>query len=216
MHKPDFLDRFDRLVAFDAETTGKRTPDADFIRRQPFAWKPPGIIIEVGFVEMLRDGTGWRKGETWCSLVNPDGPIDPAAIKIHKIRPADLKAAPRFPAILPTVRDVIGDSPIVAHAYENERDFLDYEFARAKVIEWGDSAYGEERYICTQILYEQIFPGATKSLTSMCDRLALDASERDDRHGALLDADMTADALILLEHLLKHGESAAPRSWTSA
>ncbi len=216
MHKPDFLDRFDRLVAFDAETTGKRTPDADFIRRQPFAWKPPGIIIEVGFVEMLRDGTYWRKGETWCSLVNPDGPIDPAAIKIHKIRPADLKAAPRFPAILPTVRDFIGDSPIVAHAYENERDFLDYEFARAKVIEWGDSAYGEERYICTQILYEQIFPDATKSLTSMCDRLALDASERDDRHGALLDADMTADALILLEHLLKHGESAAPRSWTSA
>jgi DNA polymerase-3 subunit epsilon len=216
MHKPDFLDRFDRLVAFDAETTGKRTPDADFIRRQPFAWKPPGIIIEVGFVEMLRDGTGLRKGETWCSLVNPDGPIDPAAIKIHKIRPADLKAAPRFPAILPTVRDFIGDSPIVAHAYENERDFLDYEFARAKVIEWGDSAYGEERYICTQILYEQIFPGATKSLTSMCDRLALDASERDDRHGALLDADMTADALILLEHLLKHRESAAPRSWTSA
>jgi len=216
MYRPDFLDRFDRLVAFDAETTGKRTPDGDFIRRQPFAWKPPGIIIEVGFVEMLRDGTEWRKGETWCSLVNPDGPIDPAAIKIHGIRPADLKAAPRFPAILPTVRDFIGDSPIVAHAYENERDFLDYEFARAKVIEWGDSAYGEERYICTQILYEQTFPGATRSLTAMCDRLALDASERDDRHGALLDADMTADALILLERLLKHGESAAPRSWTSA
>ena len=216
MHKPDFLDRFDRLVAFDAETTGKRTPDADFIRRQPFAWKPPGIIIEVGFVEMLRDGTEWRKGETWCSLVNPDGPIDPGATKIHKIRPVDLKTAPRFPAILPRVRDFIGDSPIVAHAYENERDFLDYEFARAKVIEWGDSAYGEERYICTQILYEQTFPGATRSLTAMCDRLALDASERDDRHGALLDAEMTADALILLERLLKHGENATPRSWTSA
>ena len=26
----------------------------------------------------------------------------------------------------------------------------------------------------------------------------------------------TGGALILLEHLLKHGESAAPRSWTSA
>jgi DNA polymerase III subunit epsilon len=165
---------------------------------------------------MLRDGIGWRKGKTWCSLVNPDGPIDLAAIKIHKIRPADLKAAPRFPAILPTLRDFIGDSPIVAHAYENERDFLNYEFARAKVIEWGDSAYGEERYICTQILYEQTFPGATRSLTAMCDRLALDASERDDRHGALLDAEMTAEALILLERLLKHGESATPRSWTSA
>lgn len=216
MFAPDFLDSFDRLVAFDAETTGKRTPDADFIRKQPFAWKPPGVVIEVGFVEMLREGEGWRKGETWRSLVNPDGPIDPAAIKIHNIRPADLKSAPRFPAILQTLRDFIGQAPIVAHAYKNERDFLDYEFARAKVIAWGEAAYDEERYICTQRLFAQLFPGAGKSLTSMCDRLALDASERDLHHGALLDADMTADALILLEHQLKHGESAAPRSWSSA
>jgi DNA polymerase-3 subunit epsilon len=214
VYLPNFLDGFDRLVAFDAETTGKRTPDAEFIRKQPFAWRAPGIIIEVGFVEMLREGEGWRKGETWHSRVNPDGPIDPEAIKIHRIRPADLKNAPRFPTILPKVKDFVGDSPIVAHAYKNERDFLDYEFARAKVIPWGESAYPEERYICTQVLFAQLFPGSSKSLTSMCDRLVLDSSERDDRHGALLDAHMTADALILLEHQLKHGESGAPRSWT--
>jgi DNA polymerase III subunit epsilon len=83
---------------------------------------------------MLRDGEGWRKGETWRSHVNPDGPIDPTAIKNHKIRPADLKGAPRFPAILSKLKDFIGGSPIVAHAYKNERDFLDYEFARAKAI----------------------------------------------------------------------------------
>ena len=47
------------------------------------------------------------------------------------------------------------------------------------------------------------------------DRLVLDTSERDDRHGALLDVDMTADALILMERQLKYGESGAPRSWTS-
>jgi hypothetical protein len=76
-------------------------------------------------------------------------------------------------------------------------------------------AYADERYICTQVLFGQLFPGASNSLTSMADRLALDSSERDDRHGALLDADMTADALILMEHQLKHGESGAPRSWTS-
>ena len=184
MYMPNFLDGFDRLVAFDAETTGKRTPDAEFIRKQPFAWRAPGIIIEVGFVEMRREGEGWRKGETWFSRVNPDGPIDPEAIKIHRIRPADLKNAPRFPTILPKVKDFIGESPIVAHAYKNERGFLDYEFARAKVIEWGESAYAEERYICTQSLFTQLFPGAIKSLTSMCDRLVLDSSERDDRHGA--------------------------------
>jgi len=95
MYLPNFLDGFDRLVAFDAETTGKRTPDAEFIRKQPFAWRAPGIIIEVGFVEMLRGGEGWRKGETWSSRVNPDGPIGPEAIKIHRIRPAFLADAPR-------------------------------------------------------------------------------------------------------------------------
>ncbi len=35
---------------------------------------------------MLREGEGWGKGETWRSRVNPDGPIDPEAIKIHRIR----------------------------------------------------------------------------------------------------------------------------------
>ena len=33
------------------------------------------------------------------------------------------------------MKDFVGELPIVAHAYKNERDFLDYEFARAKVIE---------------------------------------------------------------------------------
>ena len=215
MYKPNFLDGFDRLVAFDAETTGKTTPNAAFIRRQPFAWKAPGVVIEVGFVELRREGESWRKGGTWSSRVNPDGPINPEAIKVHNIRPGDLKSAPRFAAILPKVKDFIGDSPIVAHAYENERNFLDYEFARAKAIAWGESAYAEARYFCTQILFAQLFPGATKSLTAMCDRLVLDSSERDERHGALLDADMTADALVLLERQLKHGDSGVARSWTS-
>jgi hypothetical protein len=49
----------------------------------------------------------------------------------------------------------------------------------------------------------------------MCDRLALNSSDRDDGHGALLDADMTADALILLERQLKYGASEAPRTWST-
>jgi DNA polymerase-3 subunit epsilon len=211
----DFLDRYSRLVAFDAETTGKRTPDADFIRKQPFAWKPPGIMIEIGFVEILREGDGWCRGEMWASLVNPDGPIEPAAIKVHGIRPNDLKNAPRFAQLLERVRVFIGDSPIVAHAYKNERGFLDYEYARAKAISWGEPAYPNDRYICTQQLYAQLYPGAAKSLTAMCDRLVLDTSERDTKHGALLDADMTAEALILLEKELKHGRNEAPRSWSA-
>ena len=40
MYLPNFFDGFERLVAFDAETTGKRTPEAEFILKQPFAWSP--------------------------------------------------------------------------------------------------------------------------------------------------------------------------------
>jgi hypothetical protein len=29
---------------------------------------------------LLREGEGWRKGETWNTRVNPDRPIDPEAI----------------------------------------------------------------------------------------------------------------------------------------
>jgi hypothetical protein len=49
MYMPNFPDGFDRLVSFDAETTGKRTPDAEFIRKQPSgtsrkaAWLPSGL-----------------------------------------------------------------------------------------------------------------------------------------------------------------------------
>ena len=131
---------------------------------------------------------------------------------MHGIKPNDLKNAPRFAQLLERVRGFIGDSPIVAHAYRNERGFLDYEYARAKVIAWGESAYPNERYICTQLLYAQLYPGAAKSLTAMCDRLVLDSSERDAKHGALLDADMTADALIMLEQELKHGRDGEARA----
>ena len=129
MYLPTFLDGYDRLVAFDAETTGKRTPEAEFIRKQPFAWRAPGIIIEVGFVEMLREGEGWRKGEMWSSRVNPDGPIGPEAIKIHGIRPGDLQERSTVlndPA--ESEKTSVGDlARSWPTAYKNERDFLDYE-----------------------------------------------------------------------------------------
>ena len=153
----------DRLVAFDAETTGKRTPDAEYIRKKPFAWKAPGIVIEVGFVEMLREGEGWRKGEAWGSRVNPDGPIDPEAIKIHRINPP-ISRTLRGSRILPKVKEFIGESPIVAHAYKNERGFLDYEFARAKAIAWGESAYAEERYIARRSCSRSFSPAPADRL----------------------------------------------------
>ena len=183
MYLPNFLDGFDRLVAFDAETTGKVPPTLSSFASS----LSPGGPWHHHRSRFRRNAARRRvlaQGRDVELQGQPGWANRPEAMKIHRIRPADLKNAPRFPTILPKVKDFVGESPIVAHAYKNERDFLNYEFARAKVIQWGESAYAEERYVCTQVLFEQLFPGASKSLTSMCDRLVLDSSERDDRHGA--------------------------------
>jgi hypothetical protein len=62
MYLPNFLDGFDRLVAFDAETTGKRTPDAEFVRKQPFAWRAAALAFR-------RAGAG----RALCQLRRVDG-----------------------------------------------------------------------------------------------------------------------------------------------
>ena len=210
-----FFDGFDRLIAFNAETTGKRTPDADFVRRQPFAWRAPGIIIEVGFVEMLRDGEAWRKGATWSSRVNPDGPIDPEAIKIHRSA-RGAQTLPRFPTILREVKTSLETRrswPTLTRTSKN----IDYEFARAKVIHSGMSAYAEERYICTQLLFAQLFPGAVESL-DFDVRSAGARSQRARRSAqpALLDARHDGRCAHTVRYTgLRRGESGAPRSWTS-
>ncbi|MEI6558738.1 MAG: exonuclease domain-containing protein [Rhodospirillaceae bacterium] len=203
-----------RLVAIDAETTGHKIMTAEQVRRAPKGLRLPGLIIEIGCVELLREPAGWRKGETWQTRINPDAPINPTAIRIHGIKPGDLKQAPRFDEILPAFLAFIGESDLVAHAYRNEKQFFDYEMARVKRIRWDEEAFPEGRFICTQELYAEMFPGAPKSLDAMTDRLWLDRSERFTFHGALLDADLTADAYIELERRRRTSEPEpdAPRS----
>lgn len=207
-----FLDAHDRMVAIDAETTGRPMMTPAEIRKAPKGYRLPGIMIEVGCVELLRDGTGWRKGRTWETRINPDGPINPQAIKIHGIKPADLAKAPRFADVVEAFLEFAGEAPFLAHAYLNEKKFLDYEMARLKRIAWGEEAFPDERYVCTQEIYADLFPGAPKSLDAMVDRLWLDRTERFARHGALMDADLTADAFVELLRLRAGGEPKTARS----
>ncbi len=200
-----FLEGRHRLVAIDAETTGYRVMTADEVRKAPKGLRIPGVVIEIGCVELLRENGVWRKGETWQSRVNPEAPISLGSIGVHGIKPGDLKQAPRFDQIVEAFQAFIKDDYLVAHAYRNEKQFFDYEMARIKRIGWDEEAFPEDRFICTQEIYADLFPGAPKSLDAMTDRLWVDRSERFKFHGALLDADLTADAFIELERQLAAG-----------
>lgn len=197
------LDGKSRIVSIDFESTGKRLHTAADVAKMPKGWRPPGAIIEIGFVELLRDSDGWRKGATYQSYVNPDGPVDPQSQKVHGIGYDKLKRAPRMADVANDVRTFLGDDQIVAHAYKNELEYLAYEFARLKITQWGETPYPEERFFCTQRAFAELVPMSPKSLDAVCDRLWIDRSDRFASHGALLDADLTADAFAIMRDVVQ-------------
>lgn len=188
-----------RLVAIDAETTGFPIPGPAEIKRMPKGLRLPGIVIEIGCVELLRDGDGWKTGATWQRRIQPGGPIAKAAMAVHGIHPAQLKEAPSFHDVLDEFEEIIGQDVLLAHSAVNEMDFLNFEYARAGRCGFDESIFSDSDFVCTQQLSRQFFPGAPGSLDVLCDRLWIDRSDRFQHHGALLDALLTAEAFMKME-----------------
>jgi len=185
-----------RIVSVDIETTGHPTKTHAEVLKLPKGLRVPGVIIQIGCVEILREGDGWAMGAKWESLVNPDGPIHSAAMKVHGIHHARLKNAPRFTDIREEFEAFVSDSTLLAHAASNEIDFLNYELRRAKLVDWQAEPFHEGRFVDTQVIARSVFPGAPGSLDALCNRLWIHPSDRDQFHGALLDAELTAEAFI--------------------
>lgn len=195
----DDLADLGRLVAIDAETTGFRIPSAAEIRKMPKGLRLPGIVIEIGCVELLKGSDGWTTGATWERRIQPGGPIAKASIAVHGINPAELKTAPPFREVLDSFEEFIGQDKLLAHSATNEMDFLNFEYARAGRCGFDEAIFGDSDFVCTQELSRQFFPGVPGSLDVLCDRLWIDRSDRFQHHGALLDAVLTAEAFLKMQ-----------------
>jgi DNA polymerase III subunit epsilon len=192
------ISEVDRIVAIDVEATGHRVLTPAEIGKLPKGMRPPGVIIQIGCVELLRDGAAWCTGATWETLLNPEAPILPAAIRVHGIRPAALKGAPRFDTIRSAFESFVGAAILLAHGALNEIDYLNYETRRCKHVSWDESPYTDARFLDTQKLVRDFLPDCPGSLDAICDRLWIDRSDRFQRHGAMLDAELTADVFVKL------------------
>ncbi|MBY0431724.1 MAG: DNA polymerase III subunit epsilon [Rhodospirillales bacterium] len=195
----DDLAEVGRMVAIDAETTGFPIPAVAEIRRMPKGMRLPGIIIEIGCVELLRDGDGWKTGENWQRRIQPGGPIAKAAMAVHGIHPAQLKDAPQFRDVLDDFEAFLGQDVLLAHSAVNEIDFLNFEYARVGRCGFDEAIFSDNDFVCTQELSRQFFPGVSGSLDVLCDRLWIDRSDRFQHHGALLDAVLTAEAFLKMQ-----------------
>jgi DNA polymerase-3 subunit epsilon len=103
------------FVAFDTETTGLQVSDR---------------LVEIGAVRFRGDVV---EGE-WSALVDPGGPIPPAATAVHGIRDEDVKNHPAAVDVLPSFLDFIEGAALVAHNAPFDVRVLSLELLRAGLV----------------------------------------------------------------------------------
>lgn len=156
----DFTDIFRDFTAFDIEATGR-----DIARAR---------IIEVAAVR-VRDGSIVAEFQ---QLVNPGMPIPPESTEVHHITDDMVAGAPPLGEVWPTLRDFLGNDPVVAH------NGLGYDFPllRRRVTEAGGTV--EFKPYDTLPLARELHAGS-RSLPELARAFGLDTGAT---HRALDDA----------------------------
>jgi DNA polymerase-3 subunit epsilon len=165
-----------REIVLDTETTGLDPTDGH-------------RIIEIGCVELLDH---FPTGRTFQAYLNPERPIPQDSQDIHGLTDAFLSDKPRFGAVVDEMFAFLGDAPIVIHNAGFDLKFLNAELHRI-----GRKPIPYARAIDTIEIAKSKIPGARYSLDELCRRYGVDLSARD-KHGALLDAELTAQVYLEL------------------
>ena len=177
-----------RLRVVDLETTGgDRTAE----------------IIEVGIVDVVRDGPGWRALPPISKLFRPRGEISVHAMAVHHLTPEDFcEADPHCDEY--ALREMFREPAdvMVAHAARFERGFI------------ADTATGGLPWICTvrsaKVVWPQA-PGHSNQVLRYWRGLRLDPAMANPAHRAGPDAWVTAHLLI---DLLKEASVEQMIEWT--
>jgi DNA polymerase-3 subunit epsilon len=165
-----------REIVLDTETTGLDPADGH-------------RIIEIGCVELYDHVP---TGATFQRYLHPDRLVPVDSQRVHGITDEFLADKPRFAAVAAELVQFLGDAPLVIHNASFDLKFLNAEFARIP-----HPSIPLARAIDTIEIAKTKFPGARYSLDELCRRFAIDLSGRQ-KHGALLDAELTARVYLEL------------------
>lgn len=177
-----------REIVLDTETTGFDPADGH-------------RIVEIGCVE-LEDH--FPTGRTLQFYLNPERLVPIESQRVHGLTDEFLADKPFFSAIAEELLAFLGDAPLVIHNASFDLKFLNAELHRVsrKPIHHG-------RAIDTIEIAKSKIPGARYSLDELCKRFGVDLSARS-KHGALLDADLTAQIYLELVGGRQKGLMLAP------
>jgi DNA polymerase III subunit epsilon len=165
-----------REVVLDTETTGL----------DPAAGHR---IVEIGCVELIDH---YPTENNYQVYLNPERDVPNDASSVHGISTEFLADKPKFAEICDAFLKFIGDAPLVIHNASFDLKFLNAELARL-----GKASLPPARAIDTIEIAKQKLPGVRYSLDELCKRFGIDLTRRD-KHGALLDAELTAQVYLEL------------------
>jgi DNA polymerase-3 subunit epsilon len=168
-----------RQCTLDTETTG-------------FDVETGHRVVDVGVVELVdRRATG----RTFHKYVNPGRAVDTEAAQVHGLTDEFLATKPRFAEIADEFLAFLDGAELLIHNADFDVGFLNAEFRLA------GRANFDLRQVCavvdTLALARDAYPGQRNSLDTLCRRLNIDLSGRT-QHGALLDAQLLADAYLAM------------------
>jgi len=158
-------------------------------------WSPgAAAITEIAAVRVCG---GRRQGE-FASLVNPGVPVPPGIEDLTGISDSMLAAAPRLPAVLPSLLDFAGGSVLVAHNAP-----FDVGFLRAACAECG-LAWPRFTVLDTVMLARQLMDPDEVPDCKLGTLAGFFRARTVPSHRALADARATVDVLGWLIRRLTH------------
>jgi DNA polymerase-3 subunit epsilon len=165
-----------REIVLDTETTGFDPATGD-------------RIVEIGCVELIDH---LPTGKSFQAYLNPERLVPIETQKVHGLTDEFLADKPLFAHIVEELLEFIGDAPLVIHNASFDMKFVNSELHRC-----GRKPLPHARAIDTIEIAKARIPGARYSLDELCRRFGIDLSVRT-KHGALLDAELTARVYLEL------------------
>jgi DNA polymerase III subunit epsilon len=165
-----------REVVLDTETTGFEPAEGH-------------RVVEIGCVELMEH---LPTGRTYRCYLNPERLVPVESQRVHGLSDEFLADKPKFADIVEEFLDFIGDAALVIHNAS-----FDMKFVNAELHRIGRPPIPYARAIDTIEIAKGKIPGARYSLDELCKRFAIDLSART-KHGALLDAELTAQVYLEL------------------
>jgi DNA polymerase-3 subunit epsilon len=177
-----------REIVFDTETTGFDTAEGH-------------RIVEIGCIELVDH---FPTGKSFQAYLNPERLVPIESQRVHGLSDEFLSDKPLFAAVVEDFLAFIGQAPLVIHNAGFDIRFINAELART-----GHPSISLARAIDTIEIAKRKIPGARYSLDELCKRFGVDLSARA-KHGALLDAELTAQIYLELIGGRQRGLALAP------